>query len=102
MGPDVGDRFEMLGIPAMVRLSVAVAVLVFASSTCTLKLSVPMDVGVPEIAPVLALSDRPAGKPPELIDHVYGPTPPLAAKVTLYAMFCEPLLSEVVVTASGA
>ena len=35
-------------------------------------------VGVPEMAPA-ELILRPAGKVPEVIDHVYGGTPPEAA-----------------------
>jgi hypothetical protein len=43
------------------------------------KLKVPLTVGVPEITPLLRLI--PAGKLPELIDHVYPGVPPLACKV---------------------
>ena len=51
-------------------LSVFEAVLEFASVTLTVKLLVPVAVGVPEITPVLAVSDKPAGNEPELIDQV--------------------------------
>ena len=43
----------------------------------------PEAVGVPEIAPVLALRLTPAGNAPAEIDHVYGVTPPLACSVAL-------------------
>ena len=36
---------------------------------------VPVLVGVPVMAPVLALSDKPAGNVPALIDHVIGVLP---------------------------
>jgi hypothetical protein len=45
------------------------ALRLLASVTCTVKLLVPATVGVPVIAPVLAFSDSPAGKLPELIDQ---------------------------------
>ena len=38
------------------------------SCTCTVKVVVPFDVGVPEITPELD-SERPAGSFPEAIDH---------------------------------
>jgi hypothetical protein len=61
------------------------AVVVFAglleSVTWTVKLKVPMVVGVPEITPVAALSVKPVGSDPLAIDHVYGEVPPLAASV---------------------
>ena len=38
-------------------------------------------VGVPAIAPVLALSDRPAGNVPLVSDQVYGVVPPVAMSV---------------------
>ena len=41
-----------------------------ASVTCTVKLLVPVPVGVPEITPVLAASDRPAGSVPEAMDQL--------------------------------
>jgi hypothetical protein len=47
------------------------------------KLLVPDPVGVPEIAPLLAVSMSPAGKDPEAIDQVYGVVPPVAASVAL-------------------
>ncbi len=40
-------------------------------------------VGVPVIAPVEAFRVRPAGNVPALTEYVYGPTPPVAASVTL-------------------
>ena len=60
-----------------VILSDLEAVLEYVSLTCTVKLLVPVPVGVPEITPVLAFSDKPVGKEPEVIDHVYGVVPPL-------------------------
>ena len=50
------------------------------SLTLTVKVEVPLAVGVPEITPELA-SVSPAGKLPELIDHLYPGVPPLAASV---------------------
>jgi hypothetical protein len=40
------------------------------SVTVAVKLDVPVTVGVPEIAPVVADRVRPAGRLPEVTDHV--------------------------------
>jgi hypothetical protein len=44
--------------------------MLFASVTSTVKLLVLSTVGIPVIAPVLAFSDNPSGKLPELIDQL--------------------------------
>src|SRR5271166_531481 len=67
----------------IVMLSAALPVRELASVTCTVKLLLPVPVGVPEIIPVLGASVNPAGKLPEMIDHVYGVVPPVAASVAL-------------------
>jgi hypothetical protein len=51
---------------AMLRLAVAVSAVVSESATPTVKFAVPAAVGVPEITPVLALRDNPAGRLPLL------------------------------------
>ena len=66
-----------------VRLSGWVAVSELASVTLTVKLLVPVPVGVPEITPVLEASASPAGKVPAEMDQVYGVVPPVAASVVL-------------------
>jgi CxxC motif-containing protein len=66
-----------------VRLNDFVAVNELTSVTRTVKLLVPVPVGVPEIAPVLDPSPTPAGKVPETMDQVYGVVPPVAASVAL-------------------
>jgi hypothetical protein len=83
-------------------LRFAVAVLLSASVTFTVKLDVPVAEGVPEITPVLAFSVRPAGKLPLLMLHVYGVTPPVAVTVAEYATFTVPDGSDVVVIISVA
>lgn len=50
------------------------------SATVAVKLKVPLAAGVPEIRPVLAARLRPAGRLPEVIDHVYGVVPPVARR----------------------
>jgi hypothetical protein len=51
------------------------------SVTATVKVNVPADVGVPEIpAGADEFSLRPGGSCPEIIDQVYGGTPPSAKK----------------------
>ena len=48
------------------------------SVTVAVKLEVPTAVGIPEMVPVVAARFRPAGRLPELIDHVYDGVPPVA------------------------
>ena len=59
--------------------------------TVTVKPDVPFAVGVPETTPVAGVSVSPAGRLPELIDHVYPGVPPPASKVCEYA---TPLVPE--------
>ena len=66
---------------ATAMLSDLVAVLLLASVTLTVNEEVPDAVGVPEIAPVDALSVSPAGSEPLLTLHEYGVVPPLACNV---------------------
>jgi hypothetical protein len=58
------------GVVPTVMLSAFVAVAELASVTCTVKLLVPVPVGVPEITPVLEASISPAGKVPTVIDQL--------------------------------
>jgi hypothetical protein len=52
------------------------------SRTLTVKRNVPVAVGVPAMAPVEVLSDKPPGNEPELtVQALYGGTPPDAARV---------------------
>ena len=48
------------------------------SLTDAVKLNVPLTVGVPEMMPVVAARVSPAGRLPEVIDHVYAGVPPVA------------------------
>jgi hypothetical protein len=56
-------------------LSISAAVRDFASVTCTVKLLLPIVVGVPVIAPVLLFKLKPGGKLPEVMLHVKGGVP---------------------------
>ena len=67
--PFGNDVVVIEGEVAMVMLSVFVATRELASVTCTVKVLVPMPVGVPEIAPVLGANVNPAGKLPTVMDH---------------------------------
>lgn len=81
---DVVVTFSGGAVMAMLRFADAVCLVGDSLSvTVTVKLTVPVKVpvGVPEIAPVLVFNDRPAGKLPVVIDHVYGVMPPAAASV---------------------
>jgi hypothetical protein len=48
-----------------------------------LKLTVPLEVGVPETRPVVDDKTNPLGRLPPLIDQVYGSVPPVAFSVAL-------------------
>jgi hypothetical protein len=58
-----------LGGGTTVRLRGVLAVAEFESVTWTVKLLVPLADGVPEIAPVDELRDKPEVKVPEMTDH---------------------------------
>jgi hypothetical protein len=61
------------------------------SVTVAVKLDTPVTDAVPEIVPVVAARVNPAGRLPEVIDHVYAGVPPLARKACEYAV---PLVPE--------
>ena len=63
--------------------SVLVAVAELASVTCTVKVDVPLVVGVPDMTPVEGFRAKPAGRVPEETDQVYGDEPPTAVRVWL-------------------
>jgi hypothetical protein len=66
------------------------------SFTVTPKVKVPVTVGVPEITPLDADRDNPAGSWPELIEEANGAVPPVALTLALYEMPMVPEESEVV------
>jgi len=56
------------------------------------KLGFPAALGVPLITPVLVFKLNPTGsEEPDATDHVYDPTPPVAAKVTEYGAPTAPV-----------
>ena len=59
-------------------------------------------VGVPEITPVAAASDNPAGSVPPVIAQLTGGVPPLADSVALYRAPTCPAGSALVETVNGA
>lgn len=62
-----------------------------------MNVDVPAVIGVPVMAPVLALIERPAGRLPTLMVNVSGANPPVAETVWLYAVPTVPPGNEVVV-----
>jgi hypothetical protein len=68
---------------AIDKAFVALAAGVSESVHFTVKLDVPVAVGVPLIVPLDEPRERPVGSLPEEIDHAYGVTPPVAATVAL-------------------
>ena len=71
------------GGPTTVMLSALMAVPEAESVTCTVKLIVPVAVGVPEITPVAELRVSPAGKLSTVMDQLYDGVPPVAASAVL-------------------
>jgi hypothetical protein len=69
------------------------------ADTLTVKFDVPIVVGVPEITPAVD-SVKPAGNVPPASAHVYGATPPDAARVALYATPTVPPANDAVVIVS--
>jgi hypothetical protein len=70
---------------------------VVASVTVTVTGNVPLEAGVPVIAPEVVLMVNGDGSP--VADHVNGVVPPVATTVVLYAKPTAPLGSAVVVNA---
>lgn len=62
----------------MTILSDCVAVWLAESVTLAMKTKVPAAAGMPEIAPVEGVRDKPVGREPDWRDHVYGSVPPVA------------------------
>jgi hypothetical protein len=104
LGSDVVviDKGEPTGLMVSVRLPV-VAVCAGVLESVTLKVrAVELGPrGVPLIRPVEAFRVNGLGSVPEVIVHVYGVVPPLAAKDCEYAVPAVPLGSDVVVIAKG-
>jgi hypothetical protein len=76
------------------------------SLTATVKLNVPLAVGVPEMIPVVAARVSPAGRALPLLlgtDQVYAGVPPVADIWLEYAVLAVPETSEAeIVNAGGA
>ena len=63
-------------------------------------MNVPVAVGVPVIAPVVAFKFKPVGRLPSVIAHVIGVVP-VAASLWLYALFIVPSGRVAVVIVGG-
>ena len=70
--PSGTDAVVIVSVPltVMLKLAVAVSIGLLESVTLAVKLNVPVDVGVPEIWPVLAFSVTFEGRLPELMLQV--------------------------------
>jgi hypothetical protein len=75
----------LLAVTVSAVAAVAVCTGELPSLTATVKLAVPVVVGVPEITPALDIV-RPAGSDPELMLQTYPGVPPLALSVALNAV----------------
>jgi hypothetical protein len=84
----------------MVRVNVLLTSTELASVTWTVKVQVPVSIGVPLIPPVLD-STSPAGKAPATSDHRYEVVPPDAASVWQYGIPAIPVGSDSVAMAIG-
>jgi len=89
-----GDVVEITRVGLIVKLKALDTVALAASVADRVKLAVAVAVGVPEMMPVAAASDSPAGKDPAAIDHVYGAVPPAPTSDVLYAVPLVPLGSD--------
>jgi hypothetical protein len=92
------------GAGLTVRLSCFVAVSegLPESATWTVKVDVPVAVGVPEITPPLRVKPLGSAPEPEAKLHVRAPAPPLACKVTEYGAPTVPAVrGDAVVTVGG-
>jgi hypothetical protein len=75
----------------------------FPSVAFTVKVTVPVAVGLPDMTPVVGSRDNPAGRRlPVASDQVYGVFPPAAVTVWLYAAFTMPKERDCVVMPSGS
>ena len=72
------------GTTAVLLITMLSALVAFPAllDALTVKLNVPVAVGVPVIAPVFTFKPKPVGSPPTVIAHVIGAVP-VAAKVWL-------------------
>jgi hypothetical protein len=61
----------------------------------------PLNVGVPEITPLEAIRLSPAGRLPEVIDHVYGVVPAAAVRAAVYGALTTPCGKVAVEIARG-
>jgi len=81
-----GSTTTMLQFEAVVP-----AELPLESTTCAVKLNVPVVLGVPVMAPVAVFSVNPAGSDPLVSEKVYGPTPPDATSDEVYTIPVGPI-----------
>src|SRR5262249_26489393 len=98
----VGLDGQIMTAPAFTVMPRALVTFWAPAVTCTVKLEVPVAVGVPEIAPVPGVSVSPAGSVPLASDQVYGGVPPLAPRVALSACVTVPAGTDVVVIVRDA
>ena len=94
--PSASDVVVIDGAATMLIDSALVADAPTLSVTFNVNPTGPAVVGVPVIAPVLALRLSPAGSGPGDRDHVYGAVPPVAAAVCEYAILTSPSANEFV------
>jgi hypothetical protein len=88
---------ERAGVTVIDRFAVTVCGVGLESFTCTMKLVVPVAVGLPVMAPV-ALIDKPAGNTlPLASEKVSGGLPPVAVTVAVYELPTTPFGRPVVV-----
>src|SRR5262249_26992189 len=94
----VGQIIAAEELTVTLRASVALCA---PAVTWTVKLVVPIVVGVPEMMPAVGERASPMGSVPLAIDQVYGGVPPMAVRVALYAAPTVAAGRLVVVMVSG-
>ena len=80
------------GAGAMVMPQLPDAVVPIESTTVAVNEKVPGVVGTPAMAPVEEVRDSPGGSEPELLEKVYGGTPPPAVSEEEYDVSTVPAL----------
>src|SRR3954449_5657055 len=93
---------EVVVIPNVPTVKLAVAVAPQASVTVRPKVAEPIVVGCPEMVPLMGSRLRPPGSAPDAIDHILAPAPPWVARICEYVVPMPASGSEAVVIAGSA
>jgi hypothetical protein len=99
--PEGSDVVVMLSGLEITMANIFVSVLLPLSVTFAVNVTVPAEVGVPDMTPVELFIINPASKVPVVMDHVYGALPLVALRGWVYAVPVTPSANALVVIVSG-